>query len=224
MKIQLQIFLFLIVISSTKSFSQTVYYKISDNQILTVDEYKYKVDQLSKQGKVRELILRTDVKQDSIIKLTKLIVQTNAGKFDPYATLNKQINKKFPIQNFLDSDKKNFPRTQLEGKPTVINFWFNQCPPCIAEIPLLNAMQEKYGNQVNFIAISFDDRGKIERFLKKQNFNFEQIANAKKQLNDLEISAYPSTLILDKNGVSKFAFGDVILFSPYIEIILEGLL
>ena len=206
------------------TFSQPVYYKMGDNQILTSDQYKLKIDLLSKNGHVQELFLRTDVKPDSIIKLTKFFVQTKSGKFNPFETLYQQINKKFPIQNFLDSDKKNFSRNQLEGKPTVINFWFTQCPPCIAEIPILNKMREKYGDQVNFIAISFDDKGKIERFLKKQNFNFEQISNAKKQLNDLKISAYPSTLILDRNGLAKFAFPDIILFSPYIEIILEGLL
>ncbi len=224
MKIKLQFFLAAFLLFGFSSIAQNVYYRTSSAEVFTEDQYKAKVQKLSKEGRVHEWILRTDVKQDSIIKLTRLGVQVNPGNFDPYAASKNQINKKFPIQNFVNTDKKNFERNHLEGKPTVINFWFTQCPPCIAEIPLLNDMVEKYGDQVNFISISFDDKGKIERFLKKQNFNFEHIVNSRKQISDLKISAYPTTLILDKNGVTKFPYGDLTYFVGDIDIILDGLL
>ena len=224
MKIKLQILLITFLLFSFKSIAQTVYYKVGKKEILTADQYTNKVQQLSKQGKVHELLLRTHVTQDSIIKLTRLSVQHNAREFDSYAASKMQINKKFPIQYFLNSDKKNFERTHLEGKPTVINFWFTQCPPCIAEIPLLNQFVDKFGDEVNFITISFDDKGKIERFLREQDFKFEHIANSRKQIIDLNISAYPTTLILDKNAVTKFAFPDIAIFAPDINIILDGML
>lgn len=224
MKIKLQFFLAAFLIFGFSGISQTVYYQLGMTEILTTDQYRSKIDKLSEEGKVHELILRTDVTQDSIIKLTRLSVQHNAREFDPFAESKKQINRKFPIQNYVNSDKKNFDRNHLEGKPTVINFWFTQCPPCIAEIPLLNNMVEKYGEKVNFITISFDDRGKIERFLKKYEFNFEHIPNSRKQIDELNISSYPTTLILDKNGVTKYVFPDITIFAGDINIILDGLL
>lgn len=224
MKIKLQFFTVAFLLQFLYSNAQNVYYRTSSSEVYTENQYKTKVEKLGEQGRVQEWVLRTDVKQDSIIRLTRLGVQVNPGNFDPHAASKKQINRKFPIQNFVNSEKKNFERNHLEGKPTVINFWFTQCPPCIAEIPLLNDLVEKYGNQVNFITISFDDKGKIERFLKKQNFNFEHISNSKKQIDDLQIRSYPTTLILDKNGVAKFSYGDITYFIGDVNIILDGLL
>ena len=70
----------------------------------------------------------------------------------------------------------------LKGKPTIINLWFTNCPPCIDEIPTLNSLKEKYGNKINTIAITFQDRGKVYLFNKIYNFDFEILINAKKYI------------------------------------------
>jgi len=48
------------------------------------------------------------------------------------------------------------------------NFWFIACKPCIAEIPELNEIHDKYKNNkdVVFASITFDKKDKVEKFLK----------------------------------------------------------
>ena len=41
-------------------------------------------------------------------------------------------------------------------KPLFLNFWASWCPPCVGEMPNVNAMYQKYGDRVNFAAVSID--------------------------------------------------------------------
>src|SRR5699024_8132896 len=58
------------------------------------------------------------------------------------------IGKKldFDSLNFLNPEEKN---TFDKHKPTFVNFWFTNCPPCIEELPALNELKEKYKNKIN---------------------------------------------------------------------------
>ena len=42
----------------------------------------------------------------------------------------------------------------LKEKNTVINFWADWCPPCIKEIPELNALYEENKHELNVYATS----------------------------------------------------------------------
>lgn len=47
---------------------------------------------------------------------------------------------------------------ELRGNVVVINFWYEGCAPCIAELPALNKLRAEYqGKDVVFIAFSKDD-------------------------------------------------------------------
>ena len=42
-------------------------------------------------------------------------------------------------------------------KPLYINFWASWCPPCVSEMPDIQTMYEKYGDRINFAAVTVDD-------------------------------------------------------------------
>ncbi len=44
---------------------------------------------------------------------------------------------------------------ELRGKVTLINFWFESCAPCMAEMPALNDLYLKYQNHPEFQLLSF---------------------------------------------------------------------
>lgn len=94
---------------------------------------------------------------------------------------------------------------QLHGQITVINFWFTSCPPCIAEMPGLLEVSQEYKDQpVRFIAVATDKKKAIHRFIDRRgNFGFEVIADRPDLIFDVfEMkSGFPTTLILDQNGI-----------------------
>ena len=87
----------------------------------------------------------------------------------------------------------------LRGKPTLINFWFSSCSPCIEEMPLLNEIRKKIGDEANFISITFQNSEDVSDFLTRTDFNFIHAVDSKEYIKEFGFFGYPKTLILDKN-------------------------
>lgn len=89
----------------------------------------------------------------------------------------------------------------LKGKPSIINFWFIACAPCVAEIPGFNAIVERFGNQLNYIAITVDDSQDVQSFLVEHPWQFEQLTDADEIIKDdfQFIWDYPMPLLLNEN-------------------------
>jgi thiol-disulfide isomerase/thioredoxin len=131
----------------------------------------------------------------------------NNEKFDPFAKFKENIGKRFKIEKFTKQDGSHYKPNELSGKPTIINFWFTSCAPCIAEMPYLINLQNDFENKVNYLSITFDDIMKVNSFLKKQSFPFEHITNAREQIKNLGISSYPMTYLLDSEGSIYQVYG-----------------
>ena len=67
------------------------------------------------------------------------------------------MGKDLPDFKGLTITKKTFTKTDLKNQVIVINFWFEKCPPCIAEMPELNKLVDKYKQKgIRFIGITHD--------------------------------------------------------------------
>lgn len=100
-------------------------------------------------------------------------------------------------------------RASLMGKVTILNFWFTTCAPCVAEIPGLNAIANKFGTEkVNYIAIGRDRAQDVKDFLAETPWKFEQIADGNAIIMDVfKIRwGYPTTFLLNKNAEIILAF------------------
>ena len=53
-------------------------------------------------------------------------------------------------------------------KLVLLEFWGTWCGPCVAAIPHLNELAEQVGDRVAFLAVTFEDKAKIDAFRKKQ--------------------------------------------------------
>jgi thiol-disulfide isomerase/thioredoxin len=210
MKIKLNLFSALVLFFNINCIAQTKYYNINGGATTNEKGYKEVKKKLKKNGKIEEFHLKTIVKNDSVINYINLgnLITTPDG-FDPWGETKKNIGTKFQIEKYKDKNSKNFKTDYFLGKPTLINFWFTKCPPCIGELPTLNKLQEKFGDSVNFISITFENQNSIDEFLKKHEFNFTHIPNSKKQIEQLKISGYPTTFILDKNGIIKIVTPEI---------------
>jgi thiol-disulfide isomerase/thioredoxin len=110
-----------------------------------------------------------------------------------------------PDFNFKDINGKEIKWKDLKGKPIVINFWFAGCIPCMAELPELNALKEKYKNSdVVFLSMTFEKKSKVIDFLKHHPFNFIPIPEVKAYCDHMTDS-YPLTLYVGKNGIIQSA-------------------
>ncbi len=99
----------------------------------------------------------------------------------------------------------------LRGNVVVLNFWFAACKPCIVELPVLNKLVEKYrGQPVKFLAITFDDKATVQKFLDAYKFAYQVIPAAEDVVQNYGVSIFPTHVVIDKNGVVVEAFSDAL--------------
>ena len=207
-------FFFLIFISFVNVHSQTNYYtfqgdiynEASFREKLTSIEEIYGAQGNYKYTKANYKVRSTRVKQDSIIQEVEVMLsQSNSAPLDINVGVNGLINKPLPdfqLQDLANSVKS---KESYNDKITLINLWFTSCPPCIAEIPYLNDLKKQYEDRVNFVAITFENKDKIETFLNKKPFDFEHLVGGSSYLKqDLKTNTYPKLVFIDKKGTVRF--------------------
>ena len=90
----------------------------------------------------------------------------------------------------------------LAGKPAVINFWATWCKPCEIEMPLLQAVSEKYP-QIAVIGINSGEAEEvIQSFVTKYDITFPVWLDTESKVTDqLKIIGLPTTYFIDGLGV-----------------------
>lgn len=118
------------------------------------------------------------------------------------------IGCKAPFFNVKTIKGETLKLNELTGKVVVINFWFEGCAPCIAELPALNKLNEDYETKdVVFIAFGRDDSQTIVDFLKRRDFNFKHLSvDYDLSMDYCIVAGWPTNIVLDKNGVVRQIF------------------
>lgn len=113
--------------------------------------------------------------------------------------------KQPPAVEFTDANGEKIKFEDFQGKVILLNFWATWCPPCIDEMPSLDALQQQLSEEgLSVVTLSFDRLGpkRIQDF-----FNRYKLENLKVYMDDQNIisktlGAYslPATFIIDKSG------------------------
>ena len=117
-----------------------------------------------------------------------------------------------PVMSLTDLSGHKLDTRELAGKTVVYNLWFVGCPPCMEEIPKLNAIVDQFPNVV-FIGLSSSSAADIKKFIAKQPFKYELIPNAAKDMlinfgnadasGSLNVG-FPTHVVVNPNGYIEF--------------------
>ncbi len=114
----------------------------------------------------------------------------------------------FPDFDVKDLDGKPLKVANFKGKVVMVDFWATWCPPCVAEVPNVAAVYQKYHDKgFEIIGVSLDragDKDKVISFTKEHNMPWQQFYDGKYWQNELSVKygvrSIPATLLLDGSG------------------------
>ena len=112
----------------------------------------------------------------------------------------------WPYQSLLNHDNALFAPvhgtfSEAKGKVIVINFWATWCPPCIAEMPALEALYEVFKDkEVVFLFVSNEEEEVISNFIDKNEYHFPVYSSLTSYPETFNVTAIPRTFVLDKEG------------------------
>ena len=100
--------------------------------------------------------------------------------------------------------------SDYKGKTVFLNFWATWCPPCRSEMPEIQALYEKYGNNEGdliVLGVAGPNQGQegsvgdIAEFLSENQYTFPVVMDESGHVfSQYGISAFPTTYMIDKNG------------------------
>ena len=142
----------------------------------------------------------------------------------------EKIGINIPPQKFHTVNGETIQIGGKQSKPILINLWFVGCSGCLAEIPALNRLQEKYSDRVDFVSMTFEQEKDVLKFLKKKEFNFKHVANVNDFIKQISTKPYPENIFINRDGCIKYIEGglsdskDLDLVTKHFESILDKLL
>jgi thiol-disulfide isomerase/thioredoxin len=109
------------------------------------------------------------------------------------------FDQSYPDLNGADQRMQNW-----RGRSVVVNFWATWCPPCVKEMPDLEALSQKYTN-IAFIGLGVDTAANMRHFLPKVQVTYDLLVvgyggiELMKQLGNTT-GGLPFTLIFNQEG------------------------
>lgn len=106
-----------------------------------------------------------------------------------------------------------FRLSEYRGQIVLLDFWATWCPPCVAAMPELNRLGEKYASeQVRVVGVNQEPSAipKVRRFLRKYKISFPNIIDTGEIARTFGVSSFPTTVMVDHQGLIRVVHRGVV--------------
>ena len=97
--------------------------------------------------------------------------------------------------DFLGNEKK---LSSFNDKPLLVNFWATWCPPCVAELPSLQKLYDKYKDDAYFVFISNESVEIVDRFMADNEYSIPCYFGDDDASTLFVASVIPTTYLINK--------------------------
>lgn len=111
-------------------------------------------------------------------------------------------------------------------KPVFINFWATWCPPCKREMPAMQELYDRRGNEFELLAVNYlENRSQVDAFMDELQLDFPVLMDVAGAVNSrYGVWSYPTSVFVDRDGFVRGRFlGELSpeLMEEFIDIITE---
>jgi thiol-disulfide isomerase/thioredoxin len=112
-----------------------------------------------------------------------------------------------PVIDLSDLKGKKVDLASLKGKVVLVDFWASWCGPCKEEMPVLEALNEKFATQgLVIVGVSIDSSPKkMNKFLKGTPVSFRIVHDRKLVVaNRYEPETMPTSYFIGRDGKVRY--------------------
>ena len=121
---------------------------------------------------------------------------------------NKLLTKKLPTLELHDLFDKNKIVKVNNDKLTLIDFWEVWCGPCIASLPKVENLKNKFPSELKVFGIVSEDHENAIKLVEKKGTTFQNLVGNKDLEKEFGVNSWPRYFLVDKSGiVQKEYFG-----------------
>lgn len=115
----------------------------------------------------------------------------------------ERVERPLPEFDHVDLEGRHWTPESLAGKVWIINLWASWCPPCVEEMPSMNAAREQLDPaQVGMLALNAgESRETIEAFLEKLSLDFPVLLGDSEVMSKLSVQGLPTTVVVNRQGM-----------------------
>jgi peroxiredoxin len=122
-----------------------------------------------------------------------------------YTASSKGLDTKAPDAKAHTIDGKQWSLKSHRGKTIIIVFWSSYCPPCMAEIPHINEIYNKYKNDdsIEIVSYSLDlstDSSALKKFIEKKGIDYPVLLS-ENLAKEFHVFGAPSFWVINKKGI-----------------------
>jgi thiol-disulfide isomerase/thioredoxin len=132
-----------------------------------------------------------------------------------------------PLVDFTYFDGSAGSTADFRGRPTVLNFWASNCPPCIAEMPEFEEVHLALSDRVDFVGMNTADinRESAERLAAETGVTYP-LADDMSSAVFREFGGFvmPTTVLLNPQGQVAFSWSGVLTADELTRLINEHIL
>jgi peroxiredoxin len=102
-----------------------------------------------------------------------------------------------------DMQGKPWTLKDLRGKVVLLNFWFIGCPPCVHEIPALDALYDRFrAKGLVILAIAGDDDAiALRSFLRAHRVSYPVLLDSGRKVTErFHVVGVPRSMVFDPSG------------------------
>jgi thiol-disulfide isomerase/thioredoxin len=127
-------------------------------------------------------------------------------RLTPTTNSEKTLSPAFWQQTLTRTDGTTLRLADLQKRPILVNFWATWCPPCVEEMPLIEAFYKQQGaNGVQVLAIGADKMDLVKKFLSQNKLSLPvavggaEVIEMARQAGNLT-GSLPFSVLLDGQG------------------------
>lgn len=134
---------------------------------------------------------------------------TACGPTDEQPIVKAVKGQAAPDFNLTDLKGKDWRLSDLKGKVVFINFWATWCPPCIKELPSMQALNNSMDpSKFQMLTILYNDRPELgSSLVNKSGYTFPALIDPDSSVGkEYGLTGVPETFIIDPQGILREKF------------------